>query len=290
MEEIDVTPYAKAYYESMPNLEGFETQSMNPIIKDEKIKDHYKVNTIEKDKMLNLVVSETVNEEISTPALVPNYLRPIPEVDPELEDSIVKDAIWVFPGLLPEPYWDYTLNNNTSRVKKLMKKSLNGALKQSNIELITETLKSDPEAVLHYGIHPKSLSDLIIHNKELAMDFLNAMSPYTIITDYYDDLAQTRVNLNSIELFNKIVQYHELPNEYILIYINNCFETCNEDNNENIKNRLVRLVCIVVGFLLKFKVIPNEDLVKIKAEEFFRNYPNVKETAQILKQIKNSEK
>lgn len=157
----------------MPALKGFETQSLNPIIKDEKRKEHYDIKTIEKDKMLNLVVSDTANEEISTPAFQPNFLRPTPEVDSELEDTIVKDAIWLFPGVLPEPCWDYTIGNNTSKVKKLMKKSLNGSLKQSNIEFVTDTFKNDPEAVLHYGIHARDLSKLIIHNKELALDFIS---------------------------------------------------------------------------------------------------------------------
>lgn len=220
-ENIDVTPYSKAYFQSMPQLEGFEAMSLNPIVRDEKQKDYVEYKTIEKDKMLNLVVSDSVNEEISTPALVPNFLRPTPEVDQDLEDSIVKDAIWLFPGVLPEPCWDYTLGNNTSKVKKLMKNSVSGTLKQSCSDLIAKTFKADPESVLHYGIHCEDLSKLIIHNKDLAMEFLNAMSPYTLISEYYDDLAQTKVNLNSMELFNKIAQDHVLPKEYILIYINN---------------------------------------------------------------------
>lgn len=86
-------------------------------------------------------------------------------------------------------------------------------------------MRNDPESVLHYCIHSNDLHKLVIHNKELAMEFLNKMSPYSIITEYYNALAQTKVNLNSMELFNKLVQSHDLPNEYILYYIHNCFES-----------------------------------------------------------------
>jgi len=252
---IDVSAYAKTHFNFMPKLSGFESESLNPIIKDECDVEYFNVKTIEKDKMLNLVVSEGVSEEINTSAFIPNFLRPIPEVEPELEETIVKDAIWLFPGVLPEPCWDYTLGNNTSRVKTLMKKSLNGPLKRSNVDLITTTFKNDPEAVLHYGIHAQHLSKLVIYNKELAIDFMYHMSPYSIVCTYFDDLSTSKVNLNSMELFSNIIQHNELPKEYILLYIKNCIESCKDDITNSYKARLVRLVCIVINFLIINKVI-----------------------------------
>lgn len=301
-ELIDVKIYSKAHFGSMPKLEGFERCGLNPILKDTNEEKYTNTRNIEKDKLVNFAASEKAAEEIKTQPYCPNFLRPVPEVDPYLEDSIVEDAIWLFPGVLPEPCWDYTLGNNSSRVKTLMKKSLNGPLKKSNIDLITMAMKNDPEAVIHYGIHSDNLSKLVIHNKDLALEFLNAMSPYPIIIEYYNALAQTKVNLNSMELFNKLVQNHDLPKEYILYYIYNCFESCKDTESVGAKaptgsdhsskyvyqTRLVRLVSIVIGFLLKNKVIPVEEIMKIKAEEFFNEHSNVKEAAQILKQIKSS--
>lgn len=83
--------------------------------------------------MVNLASGEKANEEITAKPYTPNFLRPTPSVESHLEDSIVEDAIWLFPGVLPEPCWDYTLGNNSSRVKTLMKKSLSGPLKKSNL-------------------------------------------------------------------------------------------------------------------------------------------------------------
>lgn len=49
---------------------------------------------------------------------VPNFIRPVPEADEdpevvegeELEDyDISADALYLVPGMLPEPYWDFNM-------------------------------------------------------------------------------------------------------------------------------------------------------------------------------------
>lgn len=232
---IDVKIYSKAHFDSMPKLDGFEKLSINPILKNDPEAEYHNSKTIEKEKLINLAVSDSVTEELNAQPYCPNFLRPVPEVENSLEDTIVEDAIWLFPGVLPEPCWDYSMGNNVSRVKTLMKKSLVGPLKKNNIDLINATMKNDPEAVVHYGIHANQFPKLVIQNKDLAMEFLNNMSPYPIITEYYNSLAQTKVNLNSMELFNKLVQNHDLPKEYIMYYIYNCFESCKDENSTNYK-------------------------------------------------------
>ena len=214
-EKIDIDVYIKNHMMKMPKLKGFEEYGLKPVLKDRNEADTGSYKTIEKDKLINLGASDKAKDEIHAPSYCPNFLRPTPEVDEYLENSIVEDAIWLFPGVLPEPCWDYTLGNNSSRVKTLMKKSLNGPLKKPNVDLINLTMKNDPEAVLHYGVHADNFYQLVIHNKDLAMEFLNNMAPYKIITSYYMALSETKVNLNSMELFNKLVQNHDLPKEYI---------------------------------------------------------------------------
>jgi len=301
-EGIDLKAYGRVHFESMPVLGGFEGYGVNPIIKDRSDEEFQSARNIENDKLVSMAASEKANEEINAQPYIPNFLRPLPSIDSSLEDTIVEDAIWLFPGVLPEPCWDYTLGNNTSRVKTLMKKSLNGPLKKSNLDLITTAMKKDPEAVLHYGVHPSEFYKMVIHNKELAHEFLNQMSSYPIITSYYDDLIQTKVNLNSMELFNNLVLTHDLPKEYILLYIYNCFESCKEGlsseipkpknadpaTSERNKKRLVRLVSILIDFLLKKKSILVDELIKIKAVEFFEEHQDVTEANKILKQIKTS--
>ena len=286
-EPLDIKVYFKAHLENMPKLEGFEKLGVKSVLKDKPVYEFTQHRPIEKEKLINLAANDKAKEEIHANSYCPNFLRPVPEVDQYLEDSIVEDAIWLFPGVLPEPFWEYTLGNNSSRVKTLMRKSLSGQLKKSNIDLIYSVMKNDPEAVLHYGIHSDDLGDLVIQNKDLAMEFLNNMASYPIITNYYMALSDTKVNLNSMELFNKLVQNHDLPKEYILYYIHNCFKSCKDEGTKNYKNRLVRLVSFVISFFLKNKVIPIEEIVNLKAESFFEENIDVKEASQILKQIKS---
>jgi hypothetical protein len=56
-------------------------------------------------------------DELLPNYFVPNFVRPIPEADedPELDDldgpeyDISQDAIFLIPGMLPEPYWDFNM-------------------------------------------------------------------------------------------------------------------------------------------------------------------------------------
>lgn len=228
---IDVKTYSKIHFDQMPKLDGFEKYSVSPILK---LDAEYDSRNVEKwkDKLVGLANGDTVTSEINAQPYTPNFLRPIPECDSTLENFIVDDAFWLFPGVLPEPWWDYTLGNNWSRVKTLMKKSWNGQLIKSNTELIISTFKSDPEAVIHYGIHSNQFWKLVIQNKDLAFEFLNFMSPFPSIIEYYNTLAQTKVNLNSMELFSKLVEAHELPREYYWFYIHNLINSCTEEESK----------------------------------------------------------
>ena len=58
-------------------------------------------------------------EDIVKDPFVPNFIRPIPEYNPE---ELKMEGIWLTPGVLPEPYWDYTLGSDVHTVKQLMKK------------------------------------------------------------------------------------------------------------------------------------------------------------------------
>jgi len=63
--------------------------------------------------------SEDLSEdELQPHFFVPNFVRPMPEAeeDPDLnEDQNLKDydvsadALYLVPGMLPEPYWDYNM-------------------------------------------------------------------------------------------------------------------------------------------------------------------------------------
>jgi len=65
------------------------------------------------------------------------------------------------PGVCPEPYWDYTIGNDYSKTRSLLKKAHTTPLTTSQVELIKRALDHDNELVLHYCFHPNKLSGVI---------------------------------------------------------------------------------------------------------------------------------
>ena len=52
------------------------------------------------------------------------------------------------------------------------------------------------------------------------------MTPYNNIAEYYNVLLRIDININTLEVFNALVQSTQLPKEYILCFIKNCFNRC----------------------------------------------------------------
>lgn len=73
---------------------------------------------------------------------------------------------------------------------------------------------------MHVGMAPHKLSDLITHNHTIATEFLVCMTHTNEIQKYYDALIDIKLSSNSLEVFAKIIQTVELPQEYIQGYLN----------------------------------------------------------------------
>ncbi len=116
---------------------------------------------------------------------VPNFIRPVPDYDPE---ELKIEGVWLTPGVLPEPYWDYALGSDVAQMKKLMKKIHEQPLSKQETELIIDMFNQDPELLVHYGFHPSKLPQVIHHNKDIAIEFLNKMTPNNNIAEYYNVL------------------------------------------------------------------------------------------------------
>lgn len=93
----------------------------------------------------------------------PNFLRPIPVEEEENEDgeevdylNDELDAIWLIPGMVPEPYWDYGMCSgfSTPILKSLLSKALKLTLSPEELKVFTRALKIDPEIVFHIGMTP----------------------------------------------------------------------------------------------------------------------------------------
>ena len=81
-------------------------------------------------------------DELAPHYFVPNFVRPLPEAeeDPDLdapegvlEHDISDDAMFLIPGMLPEPYWDLNVapdQYNYAQMKKMMNRACKTTLKQ----------------------------------------------------------------------------------------------------------------------------------------------------------------
>jgi len=120
-------------------------------------------------------------EEREPHYFVPNFLRPAPcaEFDPDLNDDpqvdydslppadVSQDALYLVPGMLPEPYWDFNMvcdQYNYADMKKYLNRATKYNLKQQEARLLCRGLHSDPELVFHIDMTPAKLPDLLISN------------------------------------------------------------------------------------------------------------------------------
>ena len=73
---------------------------------------------------------------------------------------------------------------------------------------------------------PHKLADLITHNLAIAQELLVCMTHTNEIQKYYEALRDIKISSNSLEVFAKLSQTVELPQEYIQSYLNKQMEEC----------------------------------------------------------------
>lgn len=71
---------------------------------------------------------------------------------------------------MPEPYWDINMGQdfNFAQLKYYLNKALRVPLQQKEIESIQKAFKNDQELVLHVGMSPQKLADLVTYNHPVA--------------------------------------------------------------------------------------------------------------------------
>jgi hypothetical protein len=113
--------------------------------------------------------SQIYDDELLPHYYPPNFLRPLPiEEEEERRDGISVpegeldylndelDAIWLIPGMLPEPIWEYSMcyDMSTSTLKNLLTKAVKMSLKDEEYRALIKPLKNDPELIFNIGMTP----------------------------------------------------------------------------------------------------------------------------------------
>lgn len=127
------------------------------------------------------------------------------------------DAIWLIPGMLPEPIWEYSMcyDLSTANLRVLLNKAVKMGLKDEETRALIKALKVDPELIFNIGMTPQKLPSLVINNSQVAFELLIIMTNTTQITKYYDALSGMKLSPNTLEVFNRLSNHVELPHEFI---------------------------------------------------------------------------
>lgn len=214
-----------------------------------------------------IAADDLTDDELMPHFFTPDFLRPLPQPEniENTDDDDFEDAFWLIPGIVPEPYWDINMGQefNYAQLKYYLNKALKVPLQQREMEHIQKAFRNDQEMVLHVGMAPHKLADLIAHNHTVAQELLVCMTHTNQIQKYYDALQDIKLSSNSLEVFSKISSAVELPQEFIQIYLNKQMCECrNSQEQKGVQKRLVRIVSVFLTSLIKAKIINfNTDMI-----------------------------
>lgn len=127
------------------------------------------------------------------------------------------------------------------------------------------------------GLTPQTLPKLVEHNPLVAHEcLLRLLSTQTepVKNEYLSALVTMDMSLHSMEVVNRLAM-HNISNdddeddddeddepllhpEYISLFITSCIASCENMQEKNAQNRLVRLVCVFIQSLLRNKIISVE--------------------------------
>ena len=294
---LDIKNYINIHLQNMPKVTGQKGYSLTGTLREQDDQEEYA------PPEQGILPSQIYEDELMPHYFPPNFLRPLPvEEEEEKRESLIVDgefdylhdeldAIWLIPGMLPEPVWEYSMccDMSTANLKTLINKAVKMSLKDEEYRAIIKPLKTDPELIFNIGMTPQRLPSLVINNPHVAFELLIIMTNTTQITKYYDALSGMKLSPNTLEVFNRLSNFVELPQEFIQIFLKNCMNQCRNSTETKVnKNRMVRLVCVFLQSIIKSRMINLQD-VFIDVQAFCIEFSSIKEANGIYKMLQSEQ-
>ncbi|CAG9315078.1 unnamed protein product [Blepharisma stoltei] len=214
----------------------------------------------------------------------PEFLRPIPEFV-EISSSETK---WLSPMTVPEILWDEHESESSiyENIRDLLRISLQSKLSPEQTSTVIAALEQEPKLVLKSGLSHKNLSDLVNKNPAIAIEMIVRIANSSKVQDYFGELVQMPLSLNSLEVVNKLAMIIELPLEFLHLFISNCMNSCKMIRDKYTQTRLVRLLCVFINSLLKNKLLGAQDLL-VEIQHFSQEFTSMKEAQALYKSLRS---
>lgn len=146
----------------MPKITGLKAYSLTGTLREQDDQEEYA------PPESGILPSQIYEDELLPHYYPPNFLRPLPvEEEEEKRDGSVAegdhdylnddlDAIWLIPGMLPEPIWEYSMcyDMSTQNLRILLNKAIKMTLKDEEYRALIKPLKNDPELIFNIGMTP----------------------------------------------------------------------------------------------------------------------------------------
>ncbi len=131
------------------------------------------------------------------------------------------------------------------------------------------------------GLTPQNLPQLVEHNPLIAHECLLILlqnSPEPLKNEFLSALVGMDMTLHAMEVVNRLATYNMngggdsepiLHPEYVNLFITSCIASCENIQDRNSQNRLVRLVCVFIQSLLRNNIVHVQVRFSILWEDTF---------------------
>lgn len=164
---------------------------------------------------------------------------------------------------------------------------------QTNIESDEDNMPF--RMVEESGLSPQNLPRLVEHNPLVAYECLVRILTYSTEdqkNDYLSSLIGMDMSLHTMEVVNRLATHNLgssgrpiLMPEYLHLFISSCIASCENVQDRNAQNRLVRLVCVFVQSLLRNKIVYVEDIY-VEVQAFCVEFSRIREATALFKSLK----
>jgi len=154
------------------------------------------------------------------------------------------------------------------------------------------------QLVKESGITAQNLPLMVTHNPLVAHECLLVVlqtSPEQTKNDYLSALVGMDMTLHTMEVVNRLATYNVnhadreaiLHPEYINLFISSCIASCENTQDRQAQNRLVRLVCVFIQSLLRNKIVHVDDIY-FELQAFCIEFSRIREAASLFQVLKKN--